>query len=314
MLGTSPILEKPAASSPKTGDKLLMNQDNAVKQIDYDALATAILNKLSSQNFSSLSTSAKTVLGAVNELNSKSFLLSGGTAISSNSDMNNYTEIGNYYANSEIAQSLQNAPFNRSFTMKIDYGNGTGYICQTYREIDTGRVAIRYNNNQVANAGQWQDYAFFSSDESLSHIYSLSGIGWKRVLKFEGASISAAGGSVGYGGLISIKTSYSNDANMYDLIAFAARYYTNAESNFKKLHGIGNEVITKIRHTVDSETNTAYIEVYYNSAYMNVLNVNFIDNSCAQEASKGWEPTNGESTAETVDGVSVVSTLDLTSA
>lgn len=72
MLGTSPILEKPAASSPKTGDKLLMNQDNAVKQIDYDALATAILNKLSSQNFSSLSTSAKTVLGAVNELNSKS--------------------------------------------------------------------------------------------------------------------------------------------------------------------------------------------------------------------------------------------------
>lgn len=152
------------------------------------------------------------------------------------------------------------------------------------------------------------------NSKSLSHIYSLSGIGWKRVLKFEGASISAAGGSVGYGGLISIKTSYSNDANMYDLIAFAARYYTNAESNFKKLHGIGNEVITKIRHTVDSETNTAYIEVYYNSAYMNVLNVNFIDNSCAQEASKGWEPTNGESTAETVDGVSVVSTLDLTSA
>lgn len=98
------------------------------------------------------------------ELNSKSFLLSGGTAISSNSDMNNYTEIGNYYANSEIAQSLQNAPFNRSFTMKIDYGNGTGYICQTYREIDTGRVAIRYNNNQVANAEQWQDYALFSGD------------------------------------------------------------------------------------------------------------------------------------------------------
>lgn len=226
--------------------------------------------------------------------------------------MNNYTEIGNYYANSEIAQSLQNAPFNHSFTMKIDYGNGTGYICQTYREIDTGKVAIRYNNNQVANAGQWQDYAFFSSDKSLSHIYSLSGIGWKRVLKFEGASISAAGGSVGYGGLISIKTSYSNDANMYDLIAFAARYYTNAESNFKKLHGIGNEVITKIRHVVDSNTNTAYIEVYYNSAYMNVLNINFIDNSCAQEASKSWEPTNGESTAETVGGVSVVSTLDLT--
>lgn len=100
-------------------------------------------------------------------LNGKSYLLSGGTPISSNSDMNNYTEIGNYYANSKIAQSLQNEPFNRSFTMKIDYGNGTGYICQTYREIDTGRIAIRYNNNQVANTDQWQPYVYFSDDSSL---------------------------------------------------------------------------------------------------------------------------------------------------
>lgn len=103
----------------------------------------------------------------VSELNSKSFLLSGGTLISSNSDMNNYTEIGNYYANSEIAQSLQNAPFNHSFTMKIDYGNGTGYICQTYREIDTGRIAIRYNSQQVANADQWQPYVYFSDDDTV---------------------------------------------------------------------------------------------------------------------------------------------------
>lgn len=110
----------------------------------------------------------------VSELNSKSYLLQGGTAISSNSDMNNYTEIGNYYANSEIAQSLQNAPFNRSFTMKIDYGNGTGYICQTYREIDTGRVAIRYNNNQVANAEQWQPFVYFSDDATVSSYQTMT--------------------------------------------------------------------------------------------------------------------------------------------
>lgn len=103
----------------------------------------------------------------ISELNGKSFLLSGGTPISSNSDMNNYTEIGNYYANSEIAQSLKNVPFNHSFTMKIDYGNGTGYICQTYREIDTGRIAIRYNSQRVASADQWQPYVYFSDDETI---------------------------------------------------------------------------------------------------------------------------------------------------
>lgn len=71
MQGTQNILDKPTTSSISNGNKIFINQDDALKQIDYDALATAILNKLSSQNFSSLSTSAKTVLGAVNELNSK---------------------------------------------------------------------------------------------------------------------------------------------------------------------------------------------------------------------------------------------------
>lgn len=161
------INELPTKTAPSTGDKMLMIGTAEEYQIDYDQLATAILNKLSTQSFSSLDTTSKTVLGAIDELNSKSYLLSGGTAISSNSDMNNYTEIGNYYANSGIAQSLQNAPFNHSFTMKIDYGNGTGYICQTYREIDTGRIAIRYNNNQTANVEQWQQYVYFSDDATV---------------------------------------------------------------------------------------------------------------------------------------------------
>lgn len=81
--------------------------------------------------------------------------------------MNNYTEIGNYYADTTIAQSLQNAPFNKSFTLKIDYGNGTGYICQTYREIDTGRIAVRYNSHQVADADSWAAYIYFSDDATL---------------------------------------------------------------------------------------------------------------------------------------------------
>lgn len=152
------------------------------------------------------------------------------------------------------------------------------------------------------------------NSKTLSHSYSLSGIGWKRVLKFEGVSASSAGGSLGYGGIIIIRTAYSNDANMYDLISFASRYYTAPESNFMKLHGIGNEVITKIRHTIDSNANTAYIEVYYNSNLENPVNISIPSNDNANNKINKWMPTNGESTAETVGGVTVVSTLDLTSA
>ena len=104
-----------------------------------------------------------------------------------------------------------------------------------------------------------------------------------------------------------------NDANMYDLISFASRYHRTAESSFIKLHGIGNEVVTKIRHTIDSKTNTAYIEIYYSSNLGNRVNISFPSNNNANNQINNWIPTNGESTEETVEGVTVVSSLDLTS-
>lgn len=64
------INELSTKTAPSTGDKMLMIGTAEEYQIDYDQLATAILNKLSTQSFSSLGTTAKTVLGGINELNS----------------------------------------------------------------------------------------------------------------------------------------------------------------------------------------------------------------------------------------------------
>lgn len=64
------INELPTKAAPSTGDKMLMIGTAEEYQIDYDQLATAILNKLSTQSFSSLDTTSKTVLGAIDELNS----------------------------------------------------------------------------------------------------------------------------------------------------------------------------------------------------------------------------------------------------
>ena len=70
------INELPTKTAPSTGDKMLMIGAAEEYQIDYDQLATAILNKLSTQSFSSLDTTSKTVLGAIDELNSKSVIFS----------------------------------------------------------------------------------------------------------------------------------------------------------------------------------------------------------------------------------------------
>ena len=60
----------PTKTSPSTGDKMLMIGAAEEYQIDYDQLATAILNKLTSKTFT-LDQGTKTLVAALNELNSK---------------------------------------------------------------------------------------------------------------------------------------------------------------------------------------------------------------------------------------------------
>ena len=165
------INELPTKTAPSTGDKMLMIGAAEEYQIDYDKLASAILNKLSTQSFSSLDTTSKTVLGAIDELNSKSYLLQGGTAIPSDADMNDYTEIGNYYCNANsIAQTLENCPTTSGFTLKVENAVGessagsSGYIRQTFTEHDTGRKIVRYRVNSTST---WKPFVYFSDDATI---------------------------------------------------------------------------------------------------------------------------------------------------
>ena len=60
----------PVKTAPATGDKMLMIGAAEEYQIDYDQLATAILNKLTSKTYA-LDQGTKTLVAALNELNSK---------------------------------------------------------------------------------------------------------------------------------------------------------------------------------------------------------------------------------------------------
>ena len=60
----------PTKTSPSTGDKMLMIGAAEEYQIDYDQLADAILNKLTSKTYT-LDQGTKSFVAALNELNSK---------------------------------------------------------------------------------------------------------------------------------------------------------------------------------------------------------------------------------------------------
>ena len=72
MINTKNILTVDDATTISDNDTLFVGQNSQLKQIDYDLLADAILNKISSKSYSELDTTAKTLIGALNELNGKS--------------------------------------------------------------------------------------------------------------------------------------------------------------------------------------------------------------------------------------------------
>lgn len=60
------------------------------------------------------------------------YALQGGNEIPSGSDLNNYKSPGNYFITSNtVAESILNMPINRACTLKVEYGNGSGYPRQT---------------------------------------------------------------------------------------------------------------------------------------------------------------------------------------
>lgn len=82
--------------------------------------------------------------------------------------MNNYTEIGNYYASTNtVVESLSNAPFTNAFILKVIYSNGIQYPCQIYREYNTGRIAARLLKNVSGSENEWYDYIYFSDDATV---------------------------------------------------------------------------------------------------------------------------------------------------
>lgn len=83
------------------------------------------------------------------------WLLTGGTAIVANTDIDTLTTPGNYYCETQaVTQTLINAPFDVPFTMKIFNGIGTDYINQEAQKYRDGTTTTRYKKSSDV----WADW------------------------------------------------------------------------------------------------------------------------------------------------------------
>ena len=138
--GQKNIISVDEASSVSSGNNIYINQDNKLMQIDYDTLATAILNKLSTQSFNSLNTSSKLVLDAINELNGKTSIFNESSP--TDIDLNDLISPATYSTSGSApsTKGWKNYPTNSTGYVQIEkFG---GIVKQTYTTHD-GEMFVR---------------------------------------------------------------------------------------------------------------------------------------------------------------------------
>ena len=143
----------PVKTAPATGDKMLMIGAAEEYQIDYDQLATAILNKLTSKTYA-LDQGTKTLVAALNELNSNflydTLLLDGNynVRLVDNQNIDIIYKNGVYAAVTDnTAISIQGIPdsVQGKFILIVSDSAGFNYGDLRYKR----HTILQYNSNNI---------------------------------------------------------------------------------------------------------------------------------------------------------------------
>lgn len=117
------ITALPVSTTPETSDQLLLVGATEEKLIDYDKLADAILNKLTSKKFS-LDQGTMPLISALNQLNSNGFFIKHVNE----SDADNITKPGLYRCSNLIGV----AGINFGYMFVFSLYNDERYVCKFY--------------------------------------------------------------------------------------------------------------------------------------------------------------------------------------
>ena len=148
-------------TKPADADLLLIhdNAGAANKKTPFSGVWSWILDKLASAVISQLETTNKSIIPAINELNSNidSAAYERGARITSNSDLNDYIDPGVYYVeNSSDAATIQHYPTGVSVGCRIEVREGgSGWIHQRLYPNNSSDVYDRFTDVNHSFSKPW---------------------------------------------------------------------------------------------------------------------------------------------------------------
>ena len=144
-------------TAPETSDQLLLVGAGEPQLIDYDKLADAILNKITSKNYA-LDAGQMTLLAALNKLNSESLIGNVTTIDDITFDYNSFTKTGLYYINGPKNQSeSDNKPGENITNCFMMVLAKTDYRCfQIIFPGNTERIFYRNTNTDTSGWNSWK--------------------------------------------------------------------------------------------------------------------------------------------------------------
>ena len=144
-------------TAPETSDQLLLVGAGEPQLIDYDKLADAILNKITSKNYA-LDAGQMTLLAALNKLNSESLIGNVTTIDDITFDYNSFTKTGLYYINGPKNQSeSDNKPGENITNCFMMVLAKTDYRCfQIIFPGNTERIFYRNTKTYTSGWNSWK--------------------------------------------------------------------------------------------------------------------------------------------------------------
>lgn len=142
--------------APETSDQLLLVGTGEPQLIDYDKLADAILNKITSKNYA-LDAGQMTLLAALNKLNSESLIGNVTTIDGITFDYNSFTKTGLYYIDGPKNQSEgDNRPGENITNCFMLVLAKTDYRC--FQIVFPGNTTSIFYRNTKTDSSKWNSW------------------------------------------------------------------------------------------------------------------------------------------------------------
>lgn len=143
-------------TAPETSDQLLLVGTGEPQLIDYDKLADAILNKITSKNYA-LDAGQMTLLAALNKLNSESLIGNVTTIEDTTFDYNSFTKTGLYYIDGPKNQSEgDNRPGENITNCFMLVLAKTDYRC--FQIVFPGNTPSIFYRNTKTDSSKWNSW------------------------------------------------------------------------------------------------------------------------------------------------------------